>query len=127
VATDWRRLTREAGLKVDGEGIAVEFIGERKQFVEVKEPDGAGESIRLWSTVARPSALGETARADMMAWERNRTSDLVGFKIDRRGSLIGEAWVPTAGLTADEWGTYVRHVARTCDRMEYLLTGRDKY
>jgi hypothetical protein len=62
-----------------------------------------------------------------MAWERNRTSDLVGFKIDGRKCLIGEACVPTAGLTADEWGTHVRHVARTCDRMEYLLTGRDRY
>ncbi len=60
------------------------------------------------------------------AWKRNRFSDLIGFKIDGRGRLVGEAWVPVAGLDAEEWALYVGTVARTCDRVEYLLSGRDE-
>jgi hypothetical protein len=42
----------------------------------------------------------------------------VGFKIDGRGRLVGEAWVPPAGLNREEWSVYVRAVARACDRVE---------
>lgn len=44
---------------------------------------------------------------------------------DRRGRLVGEAWVPKAGLTGHEFQLYVRHLAVEADRFEYRLTGRD--
>jgi len=50
---------------------------------------------------------------------------LMGFRIDRRGRLVGEAWVPKAGLTGEEFQLYVRHLAVEADRFEYGLTGRD--
>ena len=62
----------------------------------------------------------------LQAWGRNRFSDLVGFKIDHAGRLVGEAWVPLAGLDGEEWSLYVNAVARACDRVEYLLSGGDE-
>ncbi|HEU5178897.1 MAG TPA: hypothetical protein VFU24_15710, partial [Burkholderiales bacterium] len=59
----------------------------------------------------------------LRAWRRNRSSQLVGFRVDQRGRLVGEAWVPKAGLSAQEFQVYVRRVAAECDRFEYLLTG----
>jgi hypothetical protein len=58
-------------------------------------------------------------------WRRNRVTELVGFRLDRRGRIIGEAVLPSPGLTAKEWDLYVRAVARACDRFEYVLTGQD--
>lgn len=137
---DWQLLTRGARLKTNGEEIVVSLPDERQQRVFVDERASDGRSLRIWSVVAKPSAVdaatelieapdGERLRprdaVHLLAWDRNRTSDLVGFKIDPRGRLIGEAWVPAAGLDADEWGYYVRTLAWSCDRAEYLLTGGD--
>lgn len=101
--------------------------GGRQQRVGVEEPPGDPETLRLWSLAARPKPMAELANPFMFAWLRNRESDLVGFKIDRRGSLVGEARLPLAGLAADEWRFAVLAVARGCDRVEWMLTGADQH
>jgi len=40
---------------------------------------------------------------------------LVGFRLDQKGRLVGEAWVPKAGLSGDEFLLYVERVER-CQR-----------
>jgi hypothetical protein len=123
---DWRLLSREAGFKVSGTEIALAFSDGRQHSVTVEErPDRQG--LRLWAIAARPSMLPEEPEGPHVhAWKRNRASDLVGFKIDGRGRLVGEACVPLAGLDLEEWTIYVNTVARACDRVEYLLSGRDE-
>ena len=108
--TDWRRLSRQAGLQVTAEGLRV-TVGERQQAVVVEAPEGESVALRVSSIAAPPRVSAGYDPPDLLAWERNRASDLVGFKLDGRGRLIGEAWVPTAGLDADEWSFYVRTVA----------------
>ena len=99
---DWRALSREAGLRPSGDTIEVQFADARRQTVFVEErQDG---STRLWSIVARPSALRELHTPQLDAWHRNRLSEFVGFSLDRHGRMIGEAWVPPGELAADEWG-----------------------
>ncbi|AUX27009.1 uncharacterized protein SOCEGT47_075820 [Sorangium cellulosum] len=49
----------------------------------------------------------------------------LGFRLEDRGRLVGEAWIPKAGLSVEEFATCVRQVAVECDRLEYLLTGKD--
>lgn len=125
--TDWRRLSEEAGFSISGDGLVVAVPGDRHQEVFVEAGDA--QALRVWSVAASPSRVQAAASGEsvhLLAWRRNRASDLVGFKIHGRGRLIGEAWVPTAGLDADEWRVYVTAVARACDRTEYLLTGRDE-
>lgn len=123
---DWRRLSRDAGFKVSGDELVVTFTDGRQHRVAVEErPDR--QELRLSAVAARPSMLPADAEGPhVAAWKRNRFSDLVGFKIDGRGRLVGEAWVPVVGLDAEEWALYVGMVARTCDRVEYLLSGRDE-
>lgn len=58
-------------------------------------------------------------------WSRNRVVSLIGFRIDHRGRLVGEAWVPKVGITKSEFQLYLRTVAVEADRFEYTLTGRD--
>jgi hypothetical protein len=39
---------------------------------------------------------------------------------------VGEALVPKAGLSTQEFQLYVRTVAVEADRFEFVLTGRDR-
>lgn len=123
---DWRGLSRDAGFKVSGDEITVMFSDGRQHRVAVEEPPER-EELRLLAVAAKPSMLPADADGPhLFAWRRNRFSDLVGFKIDGRGRLVGETWVPLAGLDAGEWALYVRTLAQACDRVEYLLSGRDE-
>lgn len=124
MSADWRRLSQEVDLRFSNGQIDVVFRDQRRQAVFVD--DRAEEAVRLWSVVARPSALASLDNPLLDGWWRNRLSELVGFTIDERRRMIGESWVPKAGLTADEWGFYVRNLAQACDRFEYLLTGGDQ-
>jgi hypothetical protein len=123
----WRQLSREAGFSPSTDGEIVVALGAgRQQRVNV-EPETRWDLIRLWAIAARRADLATVEELpSVFAWIRNRHSDLVGFKIDQRGRLVGEAWVATAGLNAEEWALWVRSVAQACDRMEYLLTGKDE-
>ena len=125
MSTDWRSLPRKSDFLVDDHTITVDLAGGRTQRIYVE--DGRESALlRIWSVVAR-SAVVDAVEDDPLffAWQRNRVSDLVGFKVDPNGRPIGEAWVPFAGLSEEEWATYVIAVARSCDRAEYLLTGKD--
>lgn len=83
------------------------------------------ESYRLTGVILQPSKVSRLSEPALLAWQRNRFTQLVGFRVDGRGRLVGEATVPKVGLQADEFQLYVRAVARECDRIEYLLTGQD--
>ena len=123
VSSDWKRWCRgQENISLDGDCVVITFVGGRHQRVEVTD---AGEAFELTGFVARQAALQSVPDAPLRAWERNRTTQLVGFRVDRRGRLVGEAWVPKPGLGADEFLHYARLVAMECDRFEFILTGKD--
>ena len=128
MSVEWRSLSREAGLVAEGSSIRVACGNERFQEVHVDE--AAAGVLRLWSRVASlkrlEAAHPEIGRPEQELWLINRYRELVGFKVAERGMIIGEAWVPTIELTAEEWGLYVNTLAVACDRMEYLWTGVDR-
>lgn len=57
---------------------------------------------------------------------RNRQMRLCGLSVDEKGNLWGQCMVPKVGLDPGEFQLCVRHLAAVCDRLEYLLTGRDR-
>lgn len=122
MSADWTSLIRGLGV-VENDAIRVELPDERTHRVFVRD---AGEAWELEAVVARPSTVASLEDLPVDVWRRNRQSRLVGFRLDHRGRLVGEAWTPKAGLTADEFRFYVRRVATECDRFEYQLTGRDE-
>jgi len=125
MSAEWRTVSTAAGYTPDGNVLAVTF-GDLERRQQIRVDDTLPDVIRLWSVVARPAELREVDEPLMTAWRRNRLSELVGFTLDARGRMIGEAWVPCEGLTQAEWKVYVLALARACDRFEYLLTGRDR-
>ena len=87
-----------------------------------------GPVYRIWSVAVPAAAARDLApTVDEFAWERNRKSDLVGFRVDARNRIIGKAIVPVDdGLDEEEWRVWVLAVAQASDRLEYLVTGRDE-
>ena len=122
MAADWRRFCNGKEFAIDGETILVTLPGGRVHRVSViDQPD----AILLTSIVVRASKVVAIEHLPLEAWQRNRGTELVGFKVDGKWRLIGEAWAPKAGLTAAEFGAYVHAIAAECDRFEYQLTGAD--
>jgi hypothetical protein len=126
MSVDWRALSEEDGFELDGQAIRVVFGSGRSQKVVVAE-DERSDGFTLTSVIASRSLVDRLYREILeRIGEQNRLSELVGYRLDRRGRLIGESWCPTAGLTVDEWQFYVRNLAEACDRLEFVLTGADR-
>lgn len=120
---EWRKLCGGASDVIqDASGLTVHFSNGRRQRLDVRETDGA---IELRGIVVRRALADQLEDATLAAWERNRASSLVGFRTDDRGRIVGEAWVPTAGLTKTEFLYYIRTIAAACDLFEFQLTGYD--
>jgi hypothetical protein len=104
--------------------IAVVSLAEgRAHRVEVRD---TGDAYECMGIVAPASVIANLSNAPLRAWLKNRATQLVGFRIDHRGRLVGEAWIPQPGLTPEEFCLYIRRVAVECDRFEYILTGKDR-
>ncbi len=122
MAADWMRFCRAKDLTVVEPNVDVRFRDERSHRVTVTDE---GDAYLISGFVVRQAVTASIPDLPVRAWVRNRTTQLVGFRIDRRQRLVGEAWLPKAGLTPEEFRLYLRLVAAECDRFEYLLTGRD--
>jgi hypothetical protein len=120
LSAEWKELSAEAGLEANGDAIHVS-LGERSHKVIVD--DTPPDAIYL-SSIVVPRRYAPPDAA-LQLWKMNRFRELVGFKIVEHGRVIGECWVPRVGISADEWKLYVMTLARACDRLEYLWTGRD--
>jgi hypothetical protein len=120
---EWREFCVGAlDVVPDDAGVDIQFSNGRRQRIDIRPGDGV---IELRGVVARRAVALQIERLALVAWERNRASSLVGFRMDDRGRLVGESWVPTHGLTRDEFLFYLRTAAAACDLFEYQLTGKD--
>lgn len=118
----WTKLCNAKDLRLVDNGVEVIFSDERKHKVTVEEQVDA---YLLNGKIVRQSVVSSVIDLPMLVWQRNRITSLVGFRFDKRGRLVGEAFVPREGLTKQEFQLYLRAVASECDRFEYALTGRD--
>lgn len=119
---DWKTLCHAKDMIIEDADIVVIFGNDRSHRVRVHETH---DELVLRAFVVRQSVIASLPDLPIQVWQRNRAMSLMGFRIDRRGRLVGETWVPKAGLTGEEFRLYVRHLAVEADRFEYGLTGRD--
>src|ERR1700730_8549198 len=118
---DWRQFGRGQDVSVDRDDIHVPVSEVRRQRVRIRE---TGDTYELMGVATGPAALIAVLDVSLRAGRRNRGMQLVGFRVDQKGRLVGEAWVPKAGLEREEFLAYVRRVAIECDLFEYYLTGK---
>lgn len=122
MAADWKSFCREKHLDIDQTRVCVTFKDQRKHWLNVIDE---GDSYLLRGHVASRKTVRSVHGLPVKIWLRNRTTQLVGFRIDNKSRLVGEAWVPKDGLNAEEFQMYLNILASECDRLEFLLTGTD--
>lgn len=122
MGAEWPRLCRARDLSVEEPWVKVDLGDDRSHRVRVED---CGEKFLLSAVVVRQAVVTNGATLPLAAWKRNRATMLVGFRLDHRGRLVAEAWVPRLGLSPAEFQLYVRTVAVESDRFEYALTGRN--
>lgn len=122
MVAEWAEFCRTTDLAVEDSSVVITFADGRRHRVAVEED---AEEYLLRAFVARQSTVASLPDLPLKVWSRNRVVSLMGFRIDHRGRLVGEAWVPKVGITAREFQLYLRTVAVEADRFEYTLTGRD--
>jgi len=81
------------------------------------------ESTVLPSRTVRRKRVREVL---ICAWQRNRITDIVTFEVDDRLRLVGRIQQLAETIDSHELEFYIDTLARECDELEYLLTGRDE-
>jgi len=119
---EWTSWCRGGDVHLDGDVLEVLVSRERRQFVVVHEED---EELVLTSRAAKAADISDLEDLSMRLWERNRSTPLVGFRIDARGHVIAETALPRVGLTRSEFHIAVLNLAVEADRLEFLLTGKN--
>jgi hypothetical protein len=122
MAADWLRLCNAKDLPPYGNHVDVSLEEGRGHRIIVKDE---GDAYRIMGVVAGRATVISISNLPVQIWMRNRTTQLVGFRIDGKMRLIAEAWPAKPGLTAEEFQFYLRTRAAECDRFEYILTGKD--
>lgn len=120
---DWRRLCEAGDMRTTRRQVVVRFANGRSHTVGVED---AGESYLLTAVVANAGVVGQWDDIEFEAWQKNRHSRLVGFRVDRDGRMLAQGWTPKVGLTPEAFQAVVRSVAREADRYEFHLTGADR-
>lgn len=120
---EWKSWCTADDLTISDDLIDVRLPHGRHHRVEVEVRD---DSYRLAAKIAPRSVLATLSEPELAIWSRNRSVQIVGFRIDRYDRVIGEVIAPRdEGLDEKEFCFLVRTLATECDRLEVLLTGDD--
>jgi hypothetical protein len=119
---DWRLLCHGAeGISTKRNGVEMFTADERRHRIGIVETP---HTYELTGVVARVTAMDPWIDLPIRVWRRNRAMQLVGFRTDQKGRVVGNAWVPKAGLGRDEFLNYLRRLVAECGLFRYYLTGR---
>jgi hypothetical protein len=119
----WEKLANAKDIVIEPKGILVRFAdGRSHRVMVIDQPD----YWCLRGLIVRQASMAFDPEPLLAAAIRNRQLRLCGLSVDERKNLWGQCLVPKAGLDADEFQLCARHLAAECDRLEYLLTGRDR-
>jgi len=87
MANAWKGYALAEDFTVQGSAIEVSFADGRRQLVNVAE---GAEDYRLSSFVVKEAKAESIPDLPLQVWKRNRTTAIVGFRIDDRGRSVGD-------------------------------------
>ena len=125
------RLIQELGDPWECSGNTITApVGSSGRHQRVRIRHKSGEFV-LTSGVLSSSAVTKNVRdwrnLAKLVWRINSEQELVSFRLDENDRLVGEIRHPAEHLDYGELRCYVLEIARACDRLEYLLSGRDVF
>lgn len=122
MTSDWRRFCRTKRYDMKDDVVTVTLHDGRSHRVRVVDE---GDDWRFEARVGQRGVTLELDELRLITWRRNRTTDLVGFRLDARERVYGEARLAVEGTDAEEFRLLLDTVALESDRFEMMLTGRD--
>jgi hypothetical protein len=122
VAGEWSKYCRVKDFTLMDNNIEVKLGNQRAHKISVEDD---GDALLLVARVAKSSIIKHVPEIRQSILKRNRLMQLMGFRINKLGHLIGYCWLPKEGLSNVEFQFYVRKLAFESDRYEYMLTGKD--
>jgi hypothetical protein len=122
MTSDWRRFCRTKRYDVRDDVVVVSLHDGRSHKVRIVDE---GDDWRFEAKVGHRGVHLSLAELRLITWRRNRTTDLVGFRLDARERVYGEARLARDGTDAEEFRLVLDTVALESDRFEMMLTGRD--
>lgn len=122
MSLDWRSYCRGGEFSIEGNVIEVALADARRHKIKVREDEAC---FHLHAIVAKPRVIASLTDLKLTLWMRNRSLSLIGFRVDPKGRLVGEAWVPKDGLSRKEFCFYLHTLAAESDRLEQQLSGAD--
>lgn len=116
--------THRAAITRTEDVVLMSFHGGRTQRIKVTRE---ADRYVLTSVVARRALLVDIPpdRLGAMMWTRNDATDVVALALDARGRMVGRVEALAETLDDDALVFYLSRVGAECDRMEYILSGRD--
>ncbi|MGH7821476.1 MAG: YbjN domain-containing protein [Candidatus Binatia bacterium] len=99
---------------------------DRHHHVHIKRE---ADRYLFWARAPVPEDLLRPSRRRALihlTWKRNAEEPFVTFALDESDRLLGQIEQPAATLDPAELRFHVEHLARECDRFEYVLTGLDR-
>lgn len=114
----WQYCSGRVDVTLGNRGQAIKFERDGTDYVFTSVVLGRAavtKDVQRWRRLA------------MLAWQRNAEHQLVTFAFDQRDRLVGQIRHLAEHLDSEELELYVATLARECDRLEYLLTGRDDF
>lgn len=96
----------------------------RFQTIEISRING---SYLLSSKVigsTRAQALSPSELVEFL-WRRNTQTGIVALTLDDVGRIVGRIYHDSTEVDLPELTYYLSALAEECDRLEFLLTGRD--
>jgi len=122
MGVDWIRFCRARNFLVEAPDVDVILPDGRRHRVTVEEKEN---SYLINAIVIKKRMANQINDLAIQTWIRNRVTSIVGFRVDTKGRLLAEAWVPKLGLSKEEFQFYLNTLAMEADRFEYELTGED--
>ena len=119
----WHLYVKAPDLAIDHRGLLVRFADGRSHRLRVIEQDS---TWLLRGLVVRHARIGFDQFPALASAVKNRNYQLCGLRVDEMDRLIAECHIPKPGLRAAKFQLHARHLAGECDRLEYLITGRDR-
>lgn len=126
-----RRIVRngEHGWELDGDAVVVS-LGKTCRRQQVAFERQGDDYVFTSMIVGNTRVTGDDKKWSdyaRLAWDRNAKHEFVTFAFDKKDRLLGTYTLPIQSLDDDILVFLISHMARECDRFEYLLTGGDRF
>ena len=122
---DWKQYcSNKQAYNIKGDVVTVELSKNRKHDIRVIELQ---HGYKLRGRVLEHKNCLPDIDIFKKIGEGNRNIYFAAFHFDNDRNVVGESWIPEESMSSENFLMQMKKLALECDRMEFVLTGKDYY